>query len=296
MAYAEPKGRLLVLRLRLGTFPGAGAVRRARRHGLRLPELPFRASALPHPPDDPHQRADRVAAPRLLRRHLLPPARGGRARDPQHHAWPTCSSSIFVAAAALAVVGYLFRIHEGREFLEQPTPIKLAITAAVLIFLYNVSMTVLKGRKTAVSSVLLLGLWGAGVFFLFAFYNPSNLVARQDLLVVGGPHLGRGRVGADHGSDPRLPPDQGHRRRSRGDREVALRHRRPVLVQRPARHRPSLLAGSARRPTGSGSAPSSALSKSCRSSPWWSGRSTCSGAAAATTRTRPPCCGASAAR
>ena len=37
-------------------------------------------------------------------------------------------------------------------------------------------MTVLKGRKTAVSSVLLLGMWGAGIFFLFAFYNPHNLV------------------------------------------------------------------------------------------------------------------------
>jgi len=46
----------------------------------------------------------------------------------------------------------------------------------VLMFLYNISMTVLKGRKTAVSSVLLLGLWGAGVFFLFSFYNPGNLV------------------------------------------------------------------------------------------------------------------------
>jgi len=83
---------------------------------------------------------------------------------------------LFVGAAALAVVGYLFRIHEGREFLEQPLPLKIAIAAAVLIFLYNVSMTVLKGRKTAVSSVLLLGLWGAGLFFMFAFYNPSNLV------------------------------------------------------------------------------------------------------------------------
>jgi nitric oxide reductase subunit B len=83
---------------------------------------------------------------------------------------------IFVAAAAVAVVGYLFRIHEGREFLEQPLPVKVALTVAVLMFLYNVSMTVLRGRKTAVSSVLLLGLWGAGVFFLFAFYNPGNLV------------------------------------------------------------------------------------------------------------------------
>ncbi|MFO1075939.1 MAG: cbb3-type cytochrome c oxidase subunit I [Geminicoccaceae bacterium] len=83
---------------------------------------------------------------------------------------------IFFGAAAVAVVGYLFRIHEGREFLEQPLYVKIALTVAVLMFLYNISMTVLKGRKTAVSSVLLLGLWGAGVFFLFSFYNPGNLV------------------------------------------------------------------------------------------------------------------------
>ncbi|MFO1163442.1 MAG: cbb3-type cytochrome c oxidase subunit I [Reyranellaceae bacterium] len=83
---------------------------------------------------------------------------------------------IFFGAAAVAVVGYLFGIHEGREFLEQPIYVKLALTAAVLMFLYNISMTVLRGRKTAVASVLLLGLWGAGIFFLFAFYNPGNLV------------------------------------------------------------------------------------------------------------------------
>jgi nitric oxide reductase subunit B len=83
---------------------------------------------------------------------------------------------IFFLGAAVAVVGYLFRIHEGREFLEQPIYVKLGIVAAVLIFLFNVSMTVLKGRKTAVATVLLTGLWGAGIFFLFAFYNPTNLV------------------------------------------------------------------------------------------------------------------------
>ncbi len=33
-----------------------------------------------------------------------------------------------------------------------------------------------EGRKTAISLVLLLGLWGLAVFFLFSFYNPSNLV------------------------------------------------------------------------------------------------------------------------
>ena len=83
---------------------------------------------------------------------------------------------IFVLAAAAAVVGYLFRIHEGREFLEQPTWVKVAIIIAVLMFLFNVSMTLLKGRKTAITQVLLLGLWGVAIFFLFAFYNPANLV------------------------------------------------------------------------------------------------------------------------
>ena len=43
-------------------------------------------------------------------------------------------------------------------------------------FLFNISMTVLKGRKTAISLVLLMGLWGLALMFLFSFVNPSNLV------------------------------------------------------------------------------------------------------------------------
>lgn len=83
---------------------------------------------------------------------------------------------LFLFGAAAAVVGYLFRIHEGREFLEQPLWIKLAIVVVALMFLYNVTMTVLKGRKTAITNILLLGLWGIAVFFLFSLYNPSNLI------------------------------------------------------------------------------------------------------------------------
>ena len=82
---------------------------------------------------------------------------------------------IFVFAAVAAVIGYLFRVHEGREFLEQPLWVKVLLVVAFLIFLYNITLTVLKGRKTSVSIVLLIGLWGAALFFLFAFYNPSNL-------------------------------------------------------------------------------------------------------------------------
>ncbi|MCM8613809.1 cbb3-type cytochrome c oxidase subunit I [Accumulibacter sp.] len=97
---------------------------------------------------------------------------------------------IFLVAAALTVVGYLAVPYAtlaqitgndllptmGREFLEQPTITKIGIVVVALGFLYNITLTVLKGRKTAISSVLLIGLWGLALFFLFSFYNPHNLV------------------------------------------------------------------------------------------------------------------------
>jgi len=82
---------------------------------------------------------------------------------------------LFLFGGLAAVVGYLFGIHGGREFLEQPLWIKLAIVVVALMFLFNLSMTILKGRKTVISNILLLGLWGVAVFFLFALYNPDNL-------------------------------------------------------------------------------------------------------------------------
>jgi nitric oxide reductase subunit B len=64
----------------------------------------------------------------------------------------------------------------GREFLEQPLPTKIGIVVVALAFLFNITMTVLKGKKTSISIVLLIGLWGLAVFFLFSFYNPVNVV------------------------------------------------------------------------------------------------------------------------
>ncbi|MCK0140506.1 cbb3-type cytochrome c oxidase subunit I [Aliiroseovarius sp. F47248L] len=84
------------------------------------------------------------------------------------------------AGAVLTYVFDLFHGHwllgmEGREFIEQPVWVKLGILVAALIFLFNISMTVLKGRKTAITNVLLLGLWGLSLLWLFSFYNPANL-------------------------------------------------------------------------------------------------------------------------
>jgi nitric oxide reductase subunit B len=97
---------------------------------------------------------------------------------------------VFLAAGVLTIVGYLTlpyaKLAEltgndllqtmGREFLEQPLPTKIGIVIVALGFLFNISMTVLKGRKTAISVVLLMGLWGLALFFLFSFVNPHNLV------------------------------------------------------------------------------------------------------------------------
>ncbi|MBY0432380.1 MAG: cbb3-type cytochrome c oxidase subunit I, partial [Rhodospirillales bacterium] len=83
--------------------------------------------------------------------------------------------AILLVGTLGAVVGYLFGIHEGREFLEQPLWVKVGIVIGALIFLYNVTLTVMRGRKTAISNILLLGLWGVAIFFLFSFYNPGNL-------------------------------------------------------------------------------------------------------------------------
>lgn len=97
---------------------------------------------------------------------------------------------VFLVAGALTILGYLlvpyaslaemtgnnFLATMGREFLEQPLPTKIGIVVVALGFLFNISMTVLKGRKTAITMVLMLGLWGLALLFLFSFVNPSNLV------------------------------------------------------------------------------------------------------------------------
>ncbi|MFP7570527.1 cbb3-type cytochrome c oxidase subunit I [Marivita sp. S2033] len=74
-----------------------------------------------------------------------------------------------------AVISYGFKVHGGREFLEQPLWVKVGILVAALIFLYNISMTVLAGRKTAITGVLLMGLWLLSLLWVFAFINPDNL-------------------------------------------------------------------------------------------------------------------------
>ena len=97
---------------------------------------------------------------------------------------------VFLVAGAATILGYLLVPYAtpakftgndiletmGREFLEQPLLTKIGIVVVALVFLFNLTMTMLKGRKTSIGIVLMLGLWGLAVFFLFSFYNPHNPV------------------------------------------------------------------------------------------------------------------------
>jgi len=83
--------------------------------------------------------------------------------------------AILVIGTLGAVGSYLVGIHGGREFLEQPLWVKFGILVAAVIFLVNISLTVLAGKKTAITNVLLTGLWLLSLLWVFAFINPENL-------------------------------------------------------------------------------------------------------------------------
>ncbi len=97
---------------------------------------------------------------------------------------------VFLIAGALTILAYLFVPYSqlaamtgnailptmGRGYLEQPLPTKIGIVLVALSLLFNVSMTLIKGRKTSLNLVLVAGLWGLALLFLPAFYFPVDTV------------------------------------------------------------------------------------------------------------------------
>lgn len=74
-----------------------------------------------------------------------------------------------------AIIGYLFRYGTGNKLLEQPLPHKIVIVICMLIFLYNIGMTIKKsGRFTTTEGVLLIGLVSSAVLFLPALLHYEN--------------------------------------------------------------------------------------------------------------------------
>ena len=97
---------------------------------------------------------------------------------------------VFLTAGALTIVAYLLVPYAhlaaitgdaylptmGRGYLEQPLPTKVGIVLVALSLLFNISMTLLKGRKTSLNIILVAALWGLALLFLPAFYLPVDTV------------------------------------------------------------------------------------------------------------------------
>jgi len=82
---------------------------------------------------------------------------------------------LWVLMGVTAIVGYLFRYGTGNKLLEQPLPHKFVIVICMLIFLYNIGMTIKKaGRFTTTEGVLVLGLASAAVLYFPALFEYEN--------------------------------------------------------------------------------------------------------------------------
>lgn len=74
-----------------------------------------------------------------------------------------------------AIIGYLFRYGTGNKLLEQPLPHKIVIVICMLIFLYNIGMTIRKsGRFTTTEAVLMIGFVSAALLYLPALLHYEN--------------------------------------------------------------------------------------------------------------------------
>jgi nitric oxide reductase subunit B len=83
--------------------------------------------------------------------------------------------AIWTAMGVTAVVGYVFRWTAGNKLLEQPFPLKVVIVIVMLMFLYNIGMTIRAGgRLTTTEGVLVGGLACTALLYLPALFEFDN--------------------------------------------------------------------------------------------------------------------------
>jgi nitric oxide reductase subunit B len=82
---------------------------------------------------------------------------------------------IWTTMGVTAVVGYVFRWTAGNKLLEQPFPLKIVIVIVMLMFLYNIGMTIKDGgRLTTTEGVLVAGLACTALLYLPALLEFDN--------------------------------------------------------------------------------------------------------------------------
>lgn len=72
-----------------------------------------------------------------------------------------------VIVGVIAVIGFHLNWWEGRKFLEIPRPLDYLVVIDVLLFIFNIGMTVFQGKRyTTTSLVLFVGLFSAALLYL----------------------------------------------------------------------------------------------------------------------------------
>ncbi len=85
---------------------------------------------------------------------------------------------ILVGTGVAALIGFLFGWTQGRPLLEIPRPLDMLVVVGALIFLFNIGMTMLKGRNwTVIQGTLLGGLVFLALLYLFGipFYRNISI-------------------------------------------------------------------------------------------------------------------------
>ena len=82
---------------------------------------------------------------------------------------------LWTTLGVVIVVGYVFGWTAGNKLLEQPFPLKLGIVAIMLMFLFNILMTIRKAERwTTTEAVLVAGLGLAALLYLPALLQFHN--------------------------------------------------------------------------------------------------------------------------
>ncbi len=80
-----------------------------------------------------------------------------------------------IVVGVIAIIGFHFNWWEGRKFLEIPRPLDYLVVVNVLTFLFNIGMTVWKGKKHSTTSlVLFFGLLSAALLYLPGMIGFNN--------------------------------------------------------------------------------------------------------------------------
>jgi len=73
----------------------------------------------------------------------------------------------FLIVGVVAVIGFHFNWWEGRKFLEIPRPLDYLVVVDMLMFLFNIGITIWKGKRfTTTGIVLYMGLLAAALLYL----------------------------------------------------------------------------------------------------------------------------------